>query len=533
MKVVVVGDISLGGQYHLGDEAMTEAAIAQLKRHGADVTLIAGDPELSAEYYQVRTIRRLGFRQVARPRKLRMLSELDSALSGEADVPKSMAPAVDAVRVADAVVIAGGGNLNSNGEHHLFERLALKRMAEFFGVPLFLSSQTVGPKLSTRDKEVVKEIARYATVVGVREQSSARLMKDLVRNPKKIVLTFDDAVLVPHMAGSSVPTVDLDLPDRYVVGSFTYHVGTTELTGKDYYRTIASALDQIVSTCDVDIVLLPHMGHLGVGETKGRDCAGHARIAGFMTSPRVHQLPVLSAAQTVSVTAGADFTVSTRYHPVVFGPAVGTPAIGLVTSHYTMTRMHGVLENFGLGTFAVPFEGWDLFGPKIIEALAADREELTGHLADVGTAAVRYQTAWWDGIADRIRRSGGVVKDDLPTLPTYDWGTRADRESFSAFKGVHDALNRTRQRLSLDAAEQAREVEDLTQQIGALAQESRRLKQNLAARAKETATSRESLQQQIDELRERQRPPGAALRDGVRRRVRRRKREKAVRTRGG
>ena len=343
MKVVVVGDVSWGGQYHLGDEAMTEVAIAQLTQRGAEVTLVAGDPELSAEHYRVDTVPRLGFRGVPRPKKLKMLSAMESAFSGEAGLPKGMAPAVEAVRTADAVVIAGGGNLNSGGEHHVFERLALKRIAEYHGVPLFVTSQSVGPHLSQDDRALVREIAEYATVFGVREASSARLMREIAPDPGRVVLTHDDAVLLPQLETSTVPSADVDLPPSYVVGSFTYHPGSTDLPAREYFRAIASALDEIVRTCDVDVVLLPHMGVLGVRDTSDRDCRAHARIADLMVSDRVHQLPVVSAAQTVSVTAGARFTVSTRYHPVVFGPTAGVPAVGLVTSHYSMIRMYGAL----------------------------------------------------------------------------------------------------------------------------------------------------------------------------------------------
>lgn len=536
MKVVVVGDVSLAGQYHLGDEAMTEVAITQLKRHGAEITLVAGDPELSAGYYQVDTVGRLGFRGVPRPEKIALLSTLESAFAGEAEFPEAMAPAVDAVRRADAVVIAGGGNLNSYGEHHMFERLALTRIAAFFEVPLYVSSQSVGPRLSEDDAEIIGEIAEYAEVFGVRERSSAHLMRALCAEPDKVVLTYDDAILTPDTDASSVPEVELTLPSAYVVGSFTFHAGDTALAPEEYHRTIAAALDEIVTTCDLDIVLVPHMGVLGVGDEDDRDCLAHARIAELMASPRVHQLPVVSAAQAVSVTAGAEFSISTRYHPVVFGPVVGVPPIGLVTSHYGMIRMHGALEHVGMSTFAVPCEAWNgLFGPAVVRALTWDRAGLRAHLDEVGTRSTRYQIAWWDGIAASIRGTGDVLTDDVPTPPTYDWGSPEEQESFAVFTGVHEALNRTRHRLALEAREREQKAKELELEIRRLTREGQRLtkdgqqlrhegerlRQELVRTVEKASSSHRALQRQIDEIRAKQRPPGAALRDGVRRRVRR------------
>lgn len=525
MKVVVIGDVSRAGQYHVGDEAMTEVAIAQLKRHGADVTLVAGDPDLSAEFYGVRTVPRLGFLTVPTPRKKKMLATLTSALSGEAAHPKGMQPAIEAVAGADAVVIAGGGNLNSLGEHAIFERLALARMAASFDVPLFVSSQTVGPELSREEREMVKEIAAVATVFGVRERSSAQLMRDLSADPDKIVLTYDDAVLLPQLETSGVPEVEFSLPPSFVVGSFTDRPGTIEMSAGDFQREVASALDRIVATCDVDIVLVPHIGVLGARDETDRDCMAHARIADLMTSARVHQLPVVSAAQTAAVTSQAEFTLSTRYHPVVFGPSVGVPAIGLVTSHYAMVRMRGAAEHVGMSACVVPFEGWnDLFGPRVVRGLVRDRDEITRHLDDVAAESVRFQTAWWDGIAASIRGTGDVVRTDVPALRSYEWGTSTDRESLAVFTAAYDSLNRTRDRLSLQAREHAREVKDLRRQLTKLTDEREQLRRDHAVAVEKASTSQRALQRQIDEIRSRQRPPGAAIRDGVRRRLRRRRR---------
>ncbi|WP_297084240.1 hypothetical protein, partial [uncultured Demequina sp.] len=63
MKVVVIGDIGWHDLYHLGDEAMTEAAVDMLRRRGiADVTLVAGEPEAAERFYGLPAVPRLGFR---------------------------------------------------------------------------------------------------------------------------------------------------------------------------------------------------------------------------------------------------------------------------------------------------------------------------------------------------------------------------------------------------------------------------------------------------------------------------------------
>ncbi|GAA3606019.1 hypothetical protein GCM10022199_07420 [Marihabitans asiaticum] len=528
MRVVVIGDVSKSGNYHLGDEAMTEVAITQLKQRGADVTLVSGDPQLSAEHYATATVPRLGLRGVPRPKKLRLMKALENGLRGEGEVPESMRSAVDAVSSADAVVIAGGGNLNSSGEHHLFDRLALSRIAAFHEVPLYVSSQSVGPHLSTQDREIVKEIADRAVVFGVRERTSAQLMRTLVARPEAVVLTYDDAVLIPQ-TDSTVPEVDVSLPSRFVIGSFTVHPGATLMRPQEYYRTIATALDHIVASCDVDIVLAPHTGALGARDRQDQDCQGHAHISNLMTSSRVHELPVLSAAQVARVTSAAEFTVSTRYHPLVFGPAVGVPAIGLVTSHYSMIRMRGALEHFGMSTFAVPFEGWNgVFGQKLVDELMDDRAQLSAHLKEAGQAAGRHQVQWWDGIVASIHGTGDVMTEDVPiTTQPYRWGTAQDQEALAVFTGVHDALNRTRQNLTLEVKERRRDHKAMAQTVLQLSRKGEqledrcdRLQRELEKSKKDASSAQRSLQRQIEEIRKKQRLPGAAMRDQARLRIR-------------
>lgn len=510
MKIVLIGDVSWNGQYHLGDEAMTEVAVNQLKRHGAEITLIAGDPELSAHLYDVKTVPRLGFRDVPRPRKLKLLDAMHSGLVGRDQIPKEMLRTILAVQDADAVVIAGGGNLNTSGEHHLFERLALKRIAEHANVPLFVTSQTVGPHLSKEDREVVKEIVDYATVFGVREQTSAKLMRQICADPKKIVLTFDDAVLLPASMSAAQARNKFNLPERFVIGSFTFHPGSTGMSATDYYQELALALDQIVETADVDIVFIPHIGFLESTAKSEQDSRANSQITTFMTSQRVHELPVISAGDTVALTSGAQFTLSTRYHPVVFGPAVAVPAIGLVTSQYSRVRMGGALQHVGMETFAIPFEAWNsVLGSRMVQSLTSQQDDVRTHLLKVREMLHQYQEDWWDGIAGYVNGTSELMKDKIPSTESFEWGSAADQEHLAIIRSSHDALNRIRSQRSHDAKAWKVELKQLQQEIKLLERE-------VIETRVQVSSLQKSMRKEIDELRHKQRPIGASMRDNVR-----------------
>ena len=73
---------------------------------------------------------------------------------------------IDAVSGADAVAVAGGGNLASTWPLHVFERAALGAIAERAGRPLVVTGQTLGPRLEPADRELVGSLLRSARLVG-------------------------------------------------------------------------------------------------------------------------------------------------------------------------------------------------------------------------------------------------------------------------------------------------------------------------------------------------------------------------------
>lgn len=514
MRVVVIGDVSWRGNYHLGDEAMTEVAIAELTRRGIAVTLLAGDPGISAAHYGVDTAPQFGYR--AKPglaQRERHLETVLAAARGDAEAPAGAVETIDAVAQADAIVIAGGGNLNSLGQHHIFERVTLKRLAELRGIPLYVTSQTVGPHLVDGDRELVAEIAAYARVFGARERGTRALVDQITSGNANVVATLDDAILLEQQA----PSADLDLPDRYIVGSFTFHSKTTGLTRTEYYRRLAHLLDDIALRLDFDIVLLPHMGRLEADLDLGveDDTFGHDRIAEFSASGRIRSVPMISARELLGVTAGAEFTISTRYHPVVFGAAVGVPAVGLVTSYYSASRMRGALANIGMEAFAIPFETWEpLFGARVLAALETDRAAIRTHTEQAGRTQLAFQTAWWDGIVADLIGSGALALDDLPDTGDCSWGSDADAEALAAARVAQESTNLIRLNISFPEEELPQRLEQIHRELRDL----HLLRDEVRELREANARQREALA----DLRHRARPPGAALRDRLNAKLRRR-----------
>ncbi|WP_053354014.1 polysaccharide pyruvyl transferase family protein [Leucobacter musarum] len=529
-NVIVIGDVSWRGRYHLGDEAMTEAAIDQLRAQGLGVTLVAGDPELSAAFYGVPTVPVFGFAKLRTDaaREERADAILAGA-HGEAPLEDADAASVRAVLQASAVVIAGGGNMNSSGAHHIYERLVLTRLAAHAGIPVYVSSQTVGPHLLPEHRGLVQEIVQTAAVFGSRERATTALMRELAGDRGVVVQTLDDALLLTPAELTSPVQDRVSLPERYVVGSFTYHAFSTGLSREEYYRALAGMLDDVVESNDVDVILLPHMGVLGPARQSGEDNDefGHDRIAAWSRTGRVRSLPLVSAREVFGITAGARFSISTRYHPVVFGAALGVPAIGVVTSYYSALRMRGALSQFGMESFAIPFEHWGLFGPRVLEALRERRDEFAQHSRQVGESQQAYQRSWWAGIAASIVDAGEPLRSDASLPDAFEWSDAADADLLAVARVAQEGTNMYRMNnlFTVDRHEtglnqHTRDLEAVAKRLTQLSEGVRRA-DALAKRVTALERVQKDTEALIADLRHRMRPPGAALRDRVRGALRR------------
>lgn len=350
MKAIVLGDIGWASQYHVGDEAMTEAAIQQLRSRGFDdIVVVSGEPDVGAALYNCAGVARIGYhRPWSRERLETTKDTLVRAFGDPASATAPMRPLIEAVRTADLAVIAGGGNLNSEHAYHLFERWSFARIAHEFSIPLIVLSQTVGPHLDERDAAMVRDILGWTTFVGAREQSTFRLLSSW-SSSGTVIRTMDDAILL--IDASRTATTVTDQP--YIVASFTDHPAAEEISDLDYPSVIAAMLDRVADEQDVNVVLIPHVGSLQHDVVKA-DEALNERILAASSSGRLTALPMARAREVVAVTGDALASVSTRYHQAVFSAAAGVPSLTIASSEYDYVRMHGAYENLGLEGHVLP-----------------------------------------------------------------------------------------------------------------------------------------------------------------------------------
>lgn len=386
-RVLVIGDI---GQhtYHVGDEAMTIASAEALSEGGAAVTLMTRDVGHSARYIGAAAheagapyeyLPFLLFPWAPAERELTLaafecvLTELHADREHPSTAELSVLPQVqalpevlhpleqtvermvefaDSIAAMDAVVISGGGNLNSRYGWLLYERAAAVCAAEHAGVPVYVTGQSLGPVLNPEDAQVLERMLRTAQSVTVRERSSLAWCRERGIDAR---LSVDDAtdylvaspVRTLHYAeGVSASQVLDELPERYVC------VTVNECT-EQQAQQIARLLDSIWREHGYAPVFLSHFGDPQNPESG--DIQAHQRIAEQLSpSTPATLLPILHADQSITVHRAAAFTLTSRYHPAVFSAAAGIPVLALVPDAFTQMRVGGALSQYGLGEFTLP-----------------------------------------------------------------------------------------------------------------------------------------------------------------------------------
>ena len=396
--MLVIGDI---GQhtYHVGDEAMTIASAQALSEGGAAVTLMTRDVGHSARYigaavnheavnheaahheagapYEYLPFFLFPWAPAERELTLAALECILAQLHADRERPsvtelvalpqvqalpevlhplaqtvERMVEFADAIAAMDAVVVSGGGNLNSRYGWLLYERAAAVRAAEHAGVPVYVTGQSLGPVLNPEDAQVLERMLRTAHSVTVREHSSLAWCRERGIDAR---LSVDDAT--DYLAASPARTLHYaegvsagqaldELPERYVC------VTVNECT-EQQAQQLARLLDNMWREHGYASVFLSHFGDPQNPESG--DIQTHQRIAEQLShSTPATLLPILHADQSVTVHRGAAFTLTSRYHPAVFSAAAGIPVLALVPDAFTQMRVGGALNLYGLGEFTLP-----------------------------------------------------------------------------------------------------------------------------------------------------------------------------------
>ena len=476
-RVLVIGDI---GQhtYHVGDEAMTIASAQALSEGGAAVTLMTRDVDHSARYIGAAVNHEAAQHEAGAPYEylpfllfpwapaereltlaaleciltelhadrerpsvtelvvLPQVQALPEVLHPLAQTVERMVEFADSIAAMDAVVVSGGGNLNSRYGWLLYERAAAVSAAEHAGVPVYVTGQSLGPVLNPEDAQVLERMLRTARSVTVREHSSLAWCRERGIDAR---LSVDDATdylpasparTLHYAEGVSAGQALDELPERYVC------VTVNECT-EQQAQQLARLLDNMWREHGYAPVFLSHFGDPQNPESG--DIQVHQRIAEQLSpSTPATLLPILHADQSITVHCGAAFTLTSRYHPAVFSAAAGIPVLALVPDAFTQMRVGGALNLYGLGEFTLPLGMLAGGVPELMVAAALRHAAVASdarrtELLEVLRAERAYLLAQILGSGKCAAPTPFPAVEQVPALPEPLGATiRASRELFTA-----------------------------------------------------------------------------------------------------
>ena len=380
IRVVAIGDIGVSdGVIHIGDEAMFEALVTELRSRGVhEIVGISSNPADSRARYDIDAIDRIGF-SGSRGQMANRMSAVLRAADGEPgalEAGDSAWAVIAAIRSSDGVAIAGGGNLASTWPLHIFERATIAELARLFERPLVISGQTLGPELSEADRALVARMLASARLVGVREQSSFALAATL---GVTATATIDDASFLGAFASTR----------PYCLVTFSTHLG-----GIDPATFVDRAVE-LLDSIELEPVFLAHFGSTLDNRVVG-DSILHERVRARTGGRVVVPTDAIAAA---TLAREASLVVTSRYHPAVFAVSSGVPTIGIPVDEYTRVKLSGALGNFGQAGILPMADLVNGAGPALAATVWAGRDSIRADSAPVIAENRAASTEWWNRVA--------------------------------------------------------------------------------------------------------------------------------------
>ncbi|MHA7275514.1 polysaccharide pyruvyl transferase family protein [Arthrobacter sp. HLT1-21] len=460
MRIAILGDI---GQrvYHVGDDAMTHAAVDELAaRDIKDVVLLSRNVTDTVGRFGVEAAPTIEFPWPYAAYR-HYLNDILSFLAGK---PHGLAnddqvhQLIETISGCDAVLIAGGGNMNSVYGWLLYERAAVVEIARHLGKTVVIAGQTVGPLLYEADRDVAARMLSLATLVGAREASTLKLARELTGTT--VAPSLDDASFLATSATPGEGQSHRNPPaGAYLVGTFAG--GTGACPRNVFVRAVAKVLDDAAELTGLPVLLLPHMAVQGEG---GVDETMHAEIAAAMTSA-VEAREIASARDTAVLTSRAAMVVTSRYHPVVFALDGAVPTVALSLDEYSDVRLRGALAHWGLAEFVLALPSLlDGTVRLAIHEAWQRRADIMHQMQSLRQQKLAESAAWWDTV---VRALHGHPADLLvPRLhqelvPEGTWATTAAaaRVVFLPMSAEIARLHKTREHLDGEATAARNELQ--------------------------------------------------------------------------
>jgi polysaccharide pyruvyl transferase CsaB len=294
-----VGITGSYGGLNLGDEAILQAMIAQLRKDvpQLEITVFSRDAEDTKRRHQVE--------RVVPVRKL------------------SRAEVLPEVERLDLLILGGGGILYDADARTYLREVMLAREKH---VPVMAYAIGAGPLTHAAVQSAIREALSDVDVVTVREKSAHRALEEAGLH-REVVVTADPALLLkPEPLPRGILKHEGLEGRRRLVGMSVREPGVAapDLDEKVYHALLANAADFMVDRWNANVVFVPM--ERSVLDTQH----SHAVIAKMLRAQRATVLKgEYTPGQILTWMKRFDFALGMRLHFLIFAAIQGTPFVAL------------------------------------------------------------------------------------------------------------------------------------------------------------------------------------------------------------
>lgn len=286
------------GGFNLGDEAILEVIVSQLRRSlPVEITVFSREPADTLSRHGVE--RAVPVRDLSRDEVLPEIERLD-------------------------LLILGGGGILFDAEANIYLREVA--LAQERGIPVMVYAVSAGPLQDPAAQKLVQACLTRADAVTVRERRARQVLEEAGVH-REIEVTADPALLLEPepLPSDALKHEGLDGRHRLVgVSVREPGVAAPDIDERHYHALLANAADYMVDRLDANLVFVPM-------ERRVQDMQhSHAVIAQMACADRATVLKgEYTAGQMLTLVGHLAFAVGMRLHFLMFAALQRVPFVAL------------------------------------------------------------------------------------------------------------------------------------------------------------------------------------------------------------
>lgn len=252
----------------------------------------------------------------------------------------------DRIKTSRGVIFSGAGGMTDRFALHAIAGWgATVALARRHDVPVIFLGQGVGPLLDPASRRVAGQMLADADVVSTRDDFSAEEVAALTGRRETSAVLDWAVVNPPHAAVESVVRSFIDESEMTTYVAISLHDWTSATEDE---RTRVRSLMRGVAEFAVEsgdrVLCVPNC--VGIQRADDRSFMQDAidDLPTELRSVFIQTPSSFDAYATRRLLREAKFLVSSRYHPLVFALAEGTPAVGVAYDDYYVQKHAGALR---------------------------------------------------------------------------------------------------------------------------------------------------------------------------------------------